>query len=326
MRIYDGRLGRFLSLDPLSETFTSVSPYSYAQNDPINYEDIYGLGPGSRAPSRTTKTNPKVNVPIDKDLLSGKSGGSIEPVSINNSPSTPPYGGAYQLESGGWYVETANGGYIRYNDNPFGPQPKVPTPDFRPQAEKDIEEAKSAFYYFRRDINAETLTHGKIVNTYTILSPDPSNLPDWYLNDVKKRLLGGNPTVSDQNLKDELVRRGQLSSKFGMSKKFSQVASGTTLGENMERAGRVRPHFDHAAHHIVAGTAKGAREAQRILKNAGIDINDADNGVYLPTTNHRGLHTKDYYRKINSRLSGATQGNIRQELRKIGDEIKNGKF
>jgi RHS repeat-associated protein len=42
-RIYDPRLGRFLSVDPLSKAFSSWAPYSYAMNRPIDGIDLDGL-------------------------------------------------------------------------------------------------------------------------------------------------------------------------------------------------------------------------------------------------------------------------------------------
>ncbi|MCB0739216.1 MAG: RHS repeat-associated core domain-containing protein [Bacteroidetes bacterium] len=44
-RIYDPRIGRFLSIDPLMESFPIWSPYVYAGNSPISYIDVYGMGP-----------------------------------------------------------------------------------------------------------------------------------------------------------------------------------------------------------------------------------------------------------------------------------------
>lgn len=43
MRIYDPRLGKFLSVDPIASNFPWNSPYSYAEGDPINYIDLDGL-------------------------------------------------------------------------------------------------------------------------------------------------------------------------------------------------------------------------------------------------------------------------------------------
>ena len=45
-RVYDGRLGRFLSLDPKINEYPSWSPYIYAMDNPIRIVDIDGEGPG----------------------------------------------------------------------------------------------------------------------------------------------------------------------------------------------------------------------------------------------------------------------------------------
>ena len=42
-RVYDPRVGRFLSVDPLARNFAWNSPYSYAENSPIKYIDLDGL-------------------------------------------------------------------------------------------------------------------------------------------------------------------------------------------------------------------------------------------------------------------------------------------
>jgi RHS repeat-associated protein len=47
-RIYDPRLGRFLSIDPDHKKFPYWTPYLYAGNTPTLYVDIDGKGPGTR--------------------------------------------------------------------------------------------------------------------------------------------------------------------------------------------------------------------------------------------------------------------------------------
>ena len=42
LRIYDSRLGRFLSSDPLSSSYPWNSTYAFAENDPINFIDLEG--------------------------------------------------------------------------------------------------------------------------------------------------------------------------------------------------------------------------------------------------------------------------------------------
>ncbi len=43
MRVYDPRIGRFLSVDPLARDYPWNSPYAFAENDPINFIDLDGL-------------------------------------------------------------------------------------------------------------------------------------------------------------------------------------------------------------------------------------------------------------------------------------------
>ncbi|MBJ7428015.1 MAG: hypothetical protein JHD28_03530, partial [Bacteroidia bacterium] len=43
MRIYDYRLGKFLSVDPLTKSFPSLTPYQFASNSPIANIDLDGL-------------------------------------------------------------------------------------------------------------------------------------------------------------------------------------------------------------------------------------------------------------------------------------------
>ncbi len=91
----------------------------------------------------------------------------------------------------------------------------------------------------------------------------------------------------------------------------------TKLGKNMEADGVVRPDKT-AAHHIVPGADKnGMTDAQKILKKHGIDIDSADNGVFLPThkntdmsvpgIKHSGKHPNDYIDAVNKRISGADE-------------------
>jgi len=45
MRVYDPRLGRFLSVDPMQKKFGYYSPYQFAGNKPIMAKDLDGLEP-----------------------------------------------------------------------------------------------------------------------------------------------------------------------------------------------------------------------------------------------------------------------------------------
>src|SRR5205085_11940688 len=43
MRIYDPRLGKFLSVDPISKSYPELTPYQFASNRPIDGIDLDGL-------------------------------------------------------------------------------------------------------------------------------------------------------------------------------------------------------------------------------------------------------------------------------------------
>ncbi|MFJ0492295.1 AHH domain-containing protein [Citrobacter werkmanii] len=94
------------------------------------------------------------------------------------------------------------------------------------------------------------------------------------------------------------------------------------LSKAMEKNGTPRPK-DSAAHHIVPETAKGAKPARDILKKHKIDVNGADNGVFLPNRNntdgmsgilHNGKHPDDYISAINNRIESADIRGGKQEV------------
>ncbi len=106
------------------------------------------------------------------------------------------------------------------------------------------------------------------------------------------------------------------------------------LGQNLEEAGATRLEGD-AAHHIVAANAPGAAESRALLDEAGIGINDAQNGVFLPGTSsvpnptsaqvHSVVHTDSYYANVQSVLENAG-GNISGALANIASQLKSGTF
>jgi RHS repeat-associated protein len=87
LRIYDPRLGRFLSVDPLSEEFPWNSTYAYAENNSINYIDLDGAEiPPFKAQAAPPATTPAIKPIIDKTIIRGaqemaeqgaKKGGSV---------------------------------------------------------------------------------------------------------------------------------------------------------------------------------------------------------------------------------------------------------
>ncbi|GEP94445.1 hypothetical protein CCY01nite_07050 [Chitinophaga cymbidii] len=66
-RVYDPRLGRFLSVDPLRDDYPFYTPYQFAGNMPIQFVDLDGLEPGP-PPSQAYAMNKSL---VD-DLMAGK--------------------------------------------------------------------------------------------------------------------------------------------------------------------------------------------------------------------------------------------------------------
>lgn len=106
------------------------------------------------------------------------------------------------------------------------------------------------------------------------------------------------------------------------------------LRQNLIDAGVEVPDYPNAAHHIVAGNSAKAEEARAILRKFGIDINDAVNGVFLPTVKdtvdsayHPSLHTDQYYRTVTEMLSEAqSKDDVIDILSDIAEQLKNGTF
>ncbi len=64
-RSYDGKLGRFISEDPIGFAGDDINLYGYVENNPSNYSDPMGLMPG-RYPKQGTL--PGTNIPYRMDL------------------------------------------------------------------------------------------------------------------------------------------------------------------------------------------------------------------------------------------------------------------
>ncbi|MFB9844039.1 RHS repeat domain-containing protein [Mucilaginibacter ginsenosidivorans] len=62
MRIYDPRLGKFLSIDLLADQYPWYSPYQFAGNTPIEAVDLDGLEPYKKATEFAHKTDPSLNL------------------------------------------------------------------------------------------------------------------------------------------------------------------------------------------------------------------------------------------------------------------------
>ncbi len=105
----------------------------------------------------------------------------------------------------------------------------------------------------------------------------------------------------------------------------------------MEKAGIKRPDKT-AAHHIVPVALKkfsSAERAREVLRKFGISVENAANGVYLPSkfedevkaAYHGTLHTKQYFDEISRRLNKAvSKEDVLVILNGIPKDLLNGRF
>ena len=108
------------------------------------------------------------------------------------------------------------------------------------------------------------------------------------------------------------------------------------LRENLIDKGVPVPDYKNAAHHIVPSNSNNtyAVRARELLKKLGIDINDADNGVFLATeanipgtTYHRTLHTDAYFKKVWDILGNSkSKSDAIEALKFIGEALQKGMF
>ena len=81
MRIYDTRVGRFLSIDPIQRDYPWYTPYQFAGNNPIKFIDIDGLEPGVKGKVRSGDfkyTNEQLKQSLNLRSASIHSGISID--------------------------------------------------------------------------------------------------------------------------------------------------------------------------------------------------------------------------------------------------------
>ncbi len=126
-----------------------------------------------------------------------------------------------------------------------------------------------------------------------------------------------------------------------------RAASRPTFDQKLRKAliksrGLPDKKYSYHAHHIVAKDAARAKKTAEILSALGIDIDDVDNGVFLPKNDfaknnvslknayaHENIHTKAYYANVTFQVveifeNGATKDDMKKLLRNIADDLRKG--
>lgn len=119
---------------------------------------------------------------------------------------------------------------------------------------------------------------------------------------------------------------------FRQSRASSRVLERNLLAQGMKKGAGFHTH------HMVAGADARALKARQILDKFGIDINSAENGIFLPGSDamkngykgklplHPRIHTKEYHEWVYEQLKRAKSGDEARELLKtIREGIESGK-
>jgi hypothetical protein len=93
------------------------------------------------------------------------------------------------------------------------------------------------------------------------------------------------------------------------------------LRHNLIRQGE-QPNRGDEAHHIVPGADPRAAISRTILNKHGIDINHAENGIFLSRGEHEKTFSSDYIEKVNGLLIIADRNGSRKEVLDTLEYIK----
>ena len=151
---------------------------------------------------------------------------------------------------------------------------------------------QAATYIMRSRTRLFIKNKNQFINQYQYLQ--------WMVNNPEKVIRVG--------IKDADVLRKNMLEAMGKNAKYAME---TKINANQ-------------AHHIIGNKTPLAAEK---LKKYGIDINEAINGIFLPSNNrsglrgtiHRGGHTQDYYDYIEQNFANCT---CKKDCYEVLDKIK----
>lgn len=131
MRMYDPRVGRFFSSDPLKFSYPHYTPYQFAGNKPITSIDLDGceeagrVKQGAATGNETDVNGNSITLPAGAYNVYVNSGSTITTAQGTTHTVTPGSVAAYQLPNGSWQVATWNNGTFEGYEDPF---PSTPPP------------------------------------------------------------------------------------------------------------------------------------------------------------------------------------------------------
>jgi RHS repeat-associated protein len=286
MRIYDPRLGKFLSVDPITADYPWYTPYQFAGNMSIWAIDLDGLEPAEPLVRGTNPVLQRIGAgtgPKQGTTLNGN-GMPYNPAHYNSDGSLK---GEYTIwKTTSWKEIKANlypsmGRDLEFkipnerNPNPLG----VDASDFRTAVPKPFS------------------MHNSSGNPPQKITTDPSTLTDEDLAETEKRLLAGTATFQDWIYKQELDKRKnagtfqpnkgrtvlddfkqKLPNSFkGIDKKHLTAAIGDMNGKPIIKYGKVWDHLGDISGFMRSLNGK-IKELNRLINSnafSGATLEDA---------------------------------------------------
>jgi len=172
------------------------------------------------------------------------------------------------------------------------------------------------------------------------LASENQNIYTVLLREFEKRAL----EEVIQSTKDKNSGKSRHQIIFERMRRREAKRHHNTLNKNMRNAKRIK-YSGTSAHHVVAWNDKRAVIVRAILSQFGIEIDDAENGVMLPSNlkhiphkmmpnayAHATIHTQDYYVNITillqnaASIHGVVKEDIVDVLQEIAQDLQTGKF
>lgn len=225
--------------------------------------------------------------------------------------------------------------------------------------------AKNEYKHNKKEIINEFVYNHNLGNDINEVEDSLSKVPsirDNYVNKIKELALSNKSEVQIKKELEkyksiieevpfmstsEIARLNNTNTKKDIDKTLQTIESilkgrsnSDILRSNLKKSGISTPKYCNNAHHIVPVNddtkSKVVSKCRKILSDFGIDINSADNGVFLPVEdleglnkpiNHRKIHTNKYYENLYIELKKCkTKESLIETLHDIRDKILTGEF
>jgi RHS repeat-associated protein len=273
MRIYDPRLGRFLSTDPITDEYPELTPYQFASNTPIQAIDLDGLE-GFVATGMPMGSSGHGHGMIVTPEMANRIDPGIKSLIADFIP----------------WVGTAKGGHEAWTGYDMGTGQKLA--------------------WWERGLNV--IPYVKPIRklfkgTKAINAVD--DLKD--VNKISNSISDVNKTVNNLTNAAEIANKTSNQtatvSKVYKSAKLNAIASeyGDDIAKVMDEAGKEGPNLLRTAligsnkglnvawqaHHVLPAELLGRSKILREAVRQGFDFNGVANGIALDLARHNGSHS-----------------------------------